>query len=133
MYTGKVGATKDGKITSLNFKSIGNVGAYHQFGLAALKFVPTEVSEVAFTHIPNLRMEAYGAYTNKIPTCVMRGIGNVQLNLNLSTLVDELAEKLGMDPLEVVLKNFGCEAEPLPSKSLEAVLREGCCENWMAE
>ena len=125
VYTGKIGATKDGKITSLNFKSIGNVGAYHQFGLAALKFVPTEVSEVAFTHIPNLRMEAYGAYTNKIPTCVMRGIGNVQLNLNLSTLVDELAEKLGMDPIKVVLKNFGCEAEALPSKSLEAVLREG--------
>jgi xanthine dehydrogenase molybdenum-binding subunit len=124
VYTGKAGATKDGKITFLNFKSIGNVGAYHQAGLAALKFLPTEISEVAFPHIPNLRMEAYGVYTNSIPTCVMRGIGNVQLNLNLSTLVDELAEKLGMDPIEVVLKNFGCDAEPLPNKSLEAVLRE---------
>jgi xanthine dehydrogenase molybdenum-binding subunit len=124
-YVGKAGATKDGKISSLSFKSTGNVGAYHQFGLAALKFVPTEVAEVTFAHIPNLRMEAYGAYTNTIPTSVMRGIGNVQLNLNLSILIDELAEKLGMDPLQIVLKNFGCENEALPNKSLEAVLREG--------
>jgi len=121
-YTCKAGATKDGKITSLNFKSIGNLGAYHQCGLAALKFVPTEVSEVAFSHIQNLRMEAYGIYTSSIPTCVMRGIGNVQLNLNLSTLVDELAEKLDIDPIELALKNFGREDQPLPDKSLEAVL-----------
>jgi len=122
-YNGRMGATKEGKITSLNFESIGDVGAYHQFGLVPLKFMPIEVSEVALSHIPNLRMEAYGIYTNKIPACVMRGIGNIQLNLNLSSLVDELAEKLDIDPIDIVLSNFGCEGETLPNKSLEAVLR----------
>jgi xanthine dehydrogenase molybdenum-binding subunit len=125
IYTGRVGATKDGRITAMSFKSVGNAGAYADHTMFALKFAPMEVAEVALAHVPNVRCEAYGVYTNVMPACMMRGVGNSQLNLILGHLVDLLAEKLGMDPIELAIKNFGHEWAPLPDKSLSAVLREG--------
>jgi len=56
---------------------------------------------------------------------MMRGVGNSQLNLILGHIVDVLAEKLGMDPIDLVIKNFGHQWGPLPDKSLMAVLSEG--------
>jgi len=76
IYFGKAGARKDGTIIALYFKAIGNIGAYADHSMFALKFAPAEVAEVCFAHIPNLKMEAYGVYTNKLPACMMRGVGN---------------------------------------------------------
>ena len=125
IYQGRAGARRDGTITALSFKGIGNVGAYADQSVFALKFAPAEVAEVCFAHIPNVRMEAYGVYTNKLPGCMMRGVGNSQLNLILGHLVDLLAERLGLDPLSVAARNFGHRWESLPDRSLEAVLAAG--------
>ncbi|MBI5240136.1 MAG: xanthine dehydrogenase family protein molybdopterin-binding subunit [Elusimicrobia bacterium] len=125
VYTARAGARKDGTITALGFKALGNAGAYADHTMFALKFAPAEAAEMAFAHIPNLKMEAYGVYTNKLPACMMRGVGNSQLNLSLGHIVDVLAEKLGMDPIDLAVKNFGHAWEILPDQSLSAVLREG--------
>jgi xanthine dehydrogenase molybdenum-binding subunit len=124
-YQGTIGAKRDGTITALSFKSIGNVGAYADHSMFAIKFAPVEATEVAFAHIPNVRFEGRGVYTNKMPACMMRGVGNSQLNLILGRLVDGLGEALKIDPLEIASKNFGHELEELPDKSLVAVLRAG--------
>jgi xanthine dehydrogenase molybdenum-binding subunit len=125
IYDFKAGAKKDGTITSLYFKSIGNVGAYADLSMFALKFVPKELAEVLLAHIPNLRMESYGVYTNVIPGCMMRGVGNSQFNLVLAHVLDAVAEKLNMEPMDLCIKNFAHEWEKLPSKSLDAVLKSG--------
>jgi len=125
IYDFKAGARKDGTITSLYFKSIGNVGAYADLSMFALKFVPKELAEVLLAHIPNLRMESYGVYTNVIPGCMMRGVGNSQFNLILAHVLDAVAERLNIDPIDLCVKNFAHEWEKLPSKSLEAVLKAG--------
>ena len=65
-------------------------------------------------------------YTNKIPGGCMRGIGNIQHNFAIGLGIDMLVEKLGMDPVEIAIKNYGHEWEPAPNKSVEAVLRTGC-------
>ena len=127
-YTAQVGAEKDGRITALSFKSIGNAGAHADHTMFALKFAPKELAEVALAHVANLRCEAYGVYTNKLPACMMRGVGNSQLNLILGQIVDILAEKVGLDPMDVCRKNFGHEWESLPDKSLDAVLRAGAAQ-----
>lgn len=121
----KMGAKKDGTITSMYLKAIGNAGAYADHTMFALKFAPAEVAETCFAHIPNLRMQSYGVYTNMLPACMMRGVGNNQVNLILGLAIDAMAEKLDMDPLELALKNFGHEWSTLPDKSLQAVLKEG--------
>ncbi|MFA6003790.1 MAG: molybdopterin cofactor-binding domain-containing protein, partial [Elusimicrobiota bacterium] len=125
IYLGKVGAKKDGTITAMYFKSIGNSGAYADHTMFALKFAPTEITEVALAHIPNVRMESYGVYTNKLPACMMRGVGNSQFNLIFGHVVDMLAEKLKMDPIDLALKNFGHEWGSRPDQSLSEVLRSG--------
>jgi xanthine dehydrogenase molybdenum-binding subunit len=125
IYYAKVGAKRDGTITAMYFKSIGNAGAYADHTMFALKFAPTEIAEAALAHIPNIRMESYGVYTNKLPACMMRGVGNSQFNLSFGHMVDLLAEKLDMDPMELALKNFTHEWGTIPDNSLAEVLRQG--------
>jgi xanthine dehydrogenase molybdenum-binding subunit len=125
IYHGRVGAKRDGTITSMAFKSIGNAGAHADHTMFALKFAPVEVAETALAHIPNLRCESQAVYTDKMPACMMRGVGNSQINLILGHLIDLLAEKLGRDPIDLAIQNFGHEWEKLPNRSLTAVLREG--------
>jgi CO/xanthine dehydrogenase Mo-binding subunit len=125
VYTARVSADRDGRISAMHFKSVGNAGAYADHSMFALKYAPKEITEVALAHVPNLRFESRGVYTNKLPACMMRGVGNSQFNLSFGHMVDLLAEKLGMDPMELCARNFGHEWESLPDKSLVAVLAEG--------
>ncbi|HEX9117491.1 MAG TPA: molybdopterin cofactor-binding domain-containing protein, partial [Anaerolineae bacterium] len=121
----KFGARKDGTITAMSFKSLGNVGAHADHSISPLKNVPGKVVEVALAHVPNIRMESYGVYSNTIPGCMMRGVGNSQFNFAFGLAVDALAERLGMDPLEVAVRNFGHEWGKIPDESLTSVLTTG--------
>ena len=107
LYHCKVGAKADGTITAIHFKSIGDVGAHADHTVFALKFVPAELSEVVLAPIPHVKMESYAVYTNHIPGCMMRGVGNSQFNFIFGRMVDGLAERLDMDPLALAIKNFG--------------------------
>jgi len=119
----KIGAKKDGTITAIHLRLTGDSGAYMGHTMASLKITqPTYIQSCLF-NVLSLKLEAYAVYTNKVPSGIMRGIGHVQTNFIMGLAIDMLAEKLGMDPIELVLKNFGWA--PLPNKSLESVLREG--------
>jgi len=133
LYHCKVGATAAGKITALHFKSIGDIGAHADHSVFALKFAPAEVSDAALAPIPNVKMESYAVYTDRIPACMMRGVGNSQFNFIFGRMIDGLAERLGMDPLELALKNFGHAWGVCPDKSLTAVLETGAARIGWAE
>jgi xanthine dehydrogenase molybdenum-binding subunit len=121
----RMGATKDGAITAMDFTGTGNGGSYAAVIEAVVGYFVQVGSETTFGHIPNVRMKYRNFYTNRMPGGIMRGIGNIQLNFVIIQAVDMLAEKLGMDPLDIVEKNFGDEHSDLPNVSLSAVLREG--------
>lgn len=124
--TVKLAAEKDGTITGAHFKAIGDSGAYAEHSLAAVQLVPAlEFPECLLAHIPNLKMEGFAVYTNKIPGSCMRGIGNIQYNFAIGRAIDELSELLEIDPLAIVVKNFGHEFEAAPNLSLQTVLQEG--------
>jgi xanthine dehydrogenase molybdenum-binding subunit len=125
LYHCKVGATSDGKITALHLKSIGDIGAHADHSVFALKFAPTEIAEAALAPIPNLKMESYAVYTDRIPACMMRGVGNSQFNFIFGRMVDGLAERLDMDPIELAVINFGHQWGTCPDQSLTAVLKTG--------
>ncbi|MBN1221948.1 MAG: molybdopterin-dependent oxidoreductase [Candidatus Aminicenantes bacterium] len=124
-WTGKLGAKQDGTIRAASFYGLSDVGAHANQASGILKYVPFEICERQLAHIPHVRMEGYMVYTNRIPSGMMRSTGNIQFNQMFGPLVDQLAERFGMDPIELVLKNFGQEWLPQPNASLEAVLREG--------
>ena len=70
-------------------------------------------------------MESYAVYTNRIPGCMMRGVGNSQFNFVFGRMIDALAERLEMDPITLAIQNFGHEWGTCPDPSLKAVLETG--------
>jgi len=124
-WKGKLGAKKDGTIQAAYFHGLSDVGAHANQSSGILKYVPFEISERQLAHIPNVKMEGYLAYTNRIPSGMMRSTGNIQFNQMFGPLLDQLAEELEMDSMDLAVKNFGQEWLPQPNESLKAVLDEG--------
>jgi len=99
----KTGATKDGRIVARDLKLIGDAGAYHDKGPATINF--SSMMFGTLYNVPNIRFEGLLVYTNKEMGTAFRGFGNPQVSFATETQLDELAEKLGMDPVELRLKN----------------------------
>src|SRR4051794_34420124 len=70
--------------------------------------------------LPNVRVDSYGVYTNRVPTCAFRGFGIPQVAWAHESQMDRIAAELGMDPLELRLRNVLHEGdafstgEPMP-------------------
>jgi 4-hydroxybenzoyl-CoA reductase subunit alpha len=97
--TFKVGATNDGKLTSVESDILIDGGGYHSFGMItsyyAGQLLPGPID------FPNYHFRARRVYTNK-PCCgPKRGHGSVQPRFGFECALDELAEKIGMDPIDV--------------------------------
>ncbi len=100
----KWGARKDGKILAAECEVISDGGAY--------TYTSTKVLGNATLlctgpyEIPNVKVDSYTVYTNNIPGGAFRGFGGPQASFEAELQVNKLAEKLGLDPVEMRLKNF---------------------------
>ncbi len=111
----RVGVDADGRITAVDMKVIMDGGAYASTGPIAASVAYIMIEEAyKFT---NLRYEAIRAYTNKPP----RGMYPHHPRTTYAAfelLLDALAEKLGMDPLEFRIKNAVHEGYITPTRSV---------------
>ncbi|MBI4483156.1 MAG: xanthine dehydrogenase family protein [Acidobacteria bacterium] len=99
----KVGATRSGKLTAVEARFVGDTGAYLVVGRAV---VGKSTSHGAGPYeVPHVKMDGYAVYTNKAPAGAMRGYGVPQVAVAYESLLDELARKLNLDPIEFRLKN----------------------------
>lgn len=64
--------------------------------------------------IPNVKTEVLGVYTNNVPSGAFRGFGAPQGNFIAESQMNKLAEALGLDPVEIRLRNLVREGEPMP-------------------
>jgi len=99
----KVGATKDGMLKAMSIDIVADAGAY-----AAMSPFVTWRSTVQATGpyvVPHVRTDVRAAYTNNCYTSAMRGFGSPQICFAVESLMDELAETVGVDPLEIRLMN----------------------------
>ena len=101
--TVKTGVKKDGTIVASHAKLIYNTGAYAEKG-------PTVTlhgceSGVGPYKIPNVKVEGYTVYTNRPIAGALRGYGLPQSSFAHESLIDMIAAKLGMDAVELRLKN----------------------------
>ena len=99
----KLGASREGKLLGLEARLVGNTGAYACQGRAVITKSVTHVSGVYY--IPNIKADAYAVFTNAVPCGAMRGYGVPQATFALESMLDELAGRLGMDPVELRLRN----------------------------
>ncbi len=87
---------------AVEVKIIGDTGAYMSEGVGVL--TRAAVHTTGPYNVPNVKVDAYTVYTNNPIAGAMRGFGLTQMSLAYEAQMDKLAEKLGMDPVELRLK-----------------------------
>ncbi len=100
----KLAAQKDGALLGAEMELIVDIGAHI---VQAYSFLGVCVGWlVSLYRLPNIRYHGTAVYTNKSPSCAMQGFGNPQVTFAVESLMDELAKKLDMDPIDLRLKNY---------------------------
>ncbi len=100
----KTGATRDGRITGVDAKLLIDGGSYSSFGL-----VTTYYSGQLLTgpyDFPAYRFNSTRVFTNKPPCGPKRGHGSVQPRFAFEVQLDQVAEKLQLDPIEIRRINY---------------------------
>jgi xanthine dehydrogenase molybdenum-binding subunit len=103
IITLKTGVTKQGEFVARYIKAITNTGGYASAG-PKITFAMGE-KFAALYRSPNCLYEGFCVYTNTPPSGAFRGYGNPQSNFALESQNDEIAEKLGIDPVDFRMKN----------------------------
>jgi len=100
----KWGATREGKLLAAEVEVVQDGGAY--------AYTSTKVlgnSTLMCTgpyEFPNVKVDAYSVYTNHIPGGAFRGFGGPQAAYSAELQMNKLAEALGLDPVEIRMRNL---------------------------
>lgn len=118
----KAGVKKDGTLTALELKSINPIGAYPGGAGSG--------AQIRYLYrCDNVKTDEYEVYINAGKETAMRAPGMPQGAFSLEQMMDELAEKLNMDPIELRIKNNVdiClrTGKPFISKGLTECMQEG--------
>jgi 4-hydroxybenzoyl-CoA reductase subunit alpha len=103
-HTFKTGVKKDGTLMALHNTCYLEGGAYSSFGIATVYYAGSLLGGPY--KLPNMKYDGYRVYTNR-PACgAQRGHGGVAARAGFEQQIDMIAEELGIDPVEMRLKNI---------------------------
>jgi 4-hydroxybenzoyl-CoA reductase subunit alpha len=109
----KTGVKKDGTLVAQQFRVINNCGAFRGSGVVVI-FLAWGFIMVPY-RLPHLKYEGYAVYTNNPLRAPQRGHGAPQVRFAVESQLDMIAEELGLDPIEIRLKNAREPGEQLPN------------------
>ncbi|WP_276813459.1 xanthine dehydrogenase family protein molybdopterin-binding subunit [Desulfurococcus amylolyticus] len=99
----KHAARRDGTLLGVEAEIILDKGAYASLGpFVAWRAI---VHSTGPYRVPNAKIDLAAVYTNKVPGGAFRGFGNPQVTFAVERQMDILAEELGLDPVEIRLRN----------------------------
>lgn len=101
----RIGATLDGTIKAVDLEALSDTGAYGEHAWTVLS-VAGHKSLPLYNKALAARYRGRVVYTNKMPAGALRGYGVTQAIFAMESAVNELSDKLGMDPSELRLKNI---------------------------
>ncbi len=119
----RLGARRDGSLVALDYWGLSNVGAY--------RAIPTPLSGPSkeLYACPNVRTEAASVYTHTGPAAAFRAPGYVEATIALECAMEALADRLGMDPIDLRVRNHAAEDQvqgrPYSSKHLREAYQLG--------
>lgn len=127
--TVKTGVNNDGTFVSRKLTAVLNGGAYCSWSAE----IPGVLGSMGLStyYCPNQWFDGHSVYTNTTPSGAMRGFGNPQAMFPIECHVDIIAHELGIDPLEIRLKNRMKVGQPwvLPyacqSSGMEECIKKG--------
>ncbi len=99
----KLGAMRDGRLSAVESELYGDTGAYASLGEKVLTRATTHSSGPY--DVEHARADCYAMYTNNPPAGAFRGFGVTQSAFAVESMMDMLAKKLDIDPVELRLKN----------------------------
>jgi 4-hydroxybenzoyl-CoA reductase subunit alpha len=100
----KIGMKANGQITAVDAEVVQRGGAYAGYGLVTILYAGALLH--AIYKLGASRYRGYRVYTNLPPCGAMRGHGAVQIRFAFEALLDEMSEKLGLDPFAVRRANL---------------------------
>lgn len=95
----KTGVQEDGKFLAHDVYVVCDLGAYASFGRAIFSYGLE--NSCGCYYFPNFKMEGYAVYTNNFVSGAFRGFGNNQIHYGLENHIDQIAKKIGMDPIKI--------------------------------
>jgi carbon-monoxide dehydrogenase large subunit len=118
----RLGLAADGTLSALSARVLADVGAYSVHPWTASIEVIQVISFLPGPYrLPHYRGEAQGVATNKAPMGPYRGVGRPVSTFVTEALLDRAARRLGMDPVELRLKNL-IRPDELPYRSPSGVV-----------
>ena len=127
----KIGMTKDGRMTACACETVQAGGAYGGYGIVTILYSGALLN--AIYDIPAVKFDGYRVYTNTPPCGAMRGHGTVNVRFAFESLLDQMADELGLDPFEVRRRNL-LEA---PVRTINDMMVESYglpqCLDWVEE
>ena len=100
----KVGVTKEGKLTACALEAVQTGGAYACYGIITVLYNGAFLNSIY--DLPAIKYDGYRVYTNTPACTAMRGHGGVNIRFAFESVMDLIAEKLGIDPIEVRRRNL---------------------------
>jgi selenium-dependent xanthine dehydrogenase len=100
----KTGAKRDGLITAHEAEIWGDGGAYASLSSHVMLRATTHAAGAY--EVGNVKVDTYAMYTNNVPSGAFRGFGVTQSVFAMESQMDQLAESLGISPLEIRRKNI---------------------------
>jgi carbon-monoxide dehydrogenase large subunit len=113
----ELGLTRDGRITGLRCRVIGDAGAYAGFG-GALAGGSTRYMAQGVYRVPRLAFDAVAVVTNTAPMGALRGAGRPEAAAMLERMMDIAADELRIDPVEIRRRNLiGADEFPFATQT----------------
>ncbi|TMB99871.1 MAG: xanthine dehydrogenase family protein molybdopterin-binding subunit [Chloroflexi bacterium] len=106
----KTGMKRDGTLTAVQAKLVYDSGAF-----PGAPMLPGCLLAGGYYKCDNLDIKGYEVLTNKVSVGALRAPGAHNATFAIESHMDMMAKQLGLDPLEVRLKNAVEEGDPLPS------------------
>lgn len=99
----KIGAKRDGRLTAVETELYGDTGAYASLGEKVMTRATTHSSGPY--DVPHAKADCYAMYTNNPPAGAFRGFGVTQSAFAIESMMDRLAQTLGIEPIALRKKN----------------------------
>lgn len=123
----KDGVKKDGTLVAREMRVILNVGRHAGVGYLVSRNML--FGAVGTYRIPNFKWDGYGVYTNNPVNGAFRGFGSPEVTWGIEQQMDLLAERLGIDPVEIRKKNILSEGDKdVCGQTAVAIGAAGCLD-----
>ncbi len=119
----KIGINEDHTLNAINMDILENSGAYGTHALTVMSV--TAQKTLSLYRCPNIKVSGRAVYTNLPIAGAYRGYGAPQGYFALEVMMDEIAHKLGIDPVELRHKNYALKGDQVPIAKILGEGKEG--------